>query len=170
MWYLNPKVWIGFIGVLIVAGLCYLSYDYGRLDSEKAYNALKSEVEEAYRLAQKQVRQIENDLKESADKDAQENRRKLNEVQANADAATGELARVQKLYRAALSRISKPAAPVLGSPSQPSTDPLDMFVDLYTRSEERNIEIGKYADQLKISGLLCEKRYDEAKTLLDSKR
>lgn len=170
MWYLNPKFWVGIALVAVLAGFGYLCYDYGKLDGQKAYNLLKEEVNEAHRLAQKQVRQIESDLKDSADKDAQASRRKLNEVQIAAAATSRDLDRVQSLYREALKRLSKPAAPALGSPSEPSADPLNLFVDMYTRSERRSIEIGEYADKLKISGLTCERRYDEAKTRLEQKK
>lgn len=45
-------------------------------------------------------------------------------------------------------------------PSQPSSDPIGVLVDVLGRADQRAGELAEFADRLRIAGLACERSYD----------
>lgn len=49
-------------------------------------------------------------------------------------------------------------------PSEPVADPIGMFADLLERADSRAEKVGRYADELRATGLACERQYDSLAT------
>ncbi|WP_316893276.1 DUF2514 family protein [Ralstonia mannitolilytica] len=84
--------------------------------------------------------------------------------QAVADAraanAAADKLRTRVAQLVAASRTASHTTAAGSGPGQPGGDPLDMLVDVLSRTDSAAGQLGEYADKLKVAGLACERSYD----------
>lgn len=96
--------------------------------------------------------------------------RDVQEVATNAQIQINDLAgrladarsAADSLRNAAASAVRRArarAAPADTGPAQPGQDPLDLLADVLHRHSVELVEVGEYADRLRIAGLACERAY-----------
>lgn len=120
---------------------------------------------------------LANQAKEAESRERQKEREwtdKVTEVSRNAEAEKNALEvdlaasrdAADRLRTAATSvaRRACPTATTTGSgEGQPSPDPLDLLAQLLDRHSQELIVVGKYADQLRVAGVACERAADALK-------
>lgn len=122
-----------------------------QLKSQYAQAALKAEQEaRAKETAREQEKQ---DIIDSANKQTED---AIAAISA-ADAAAASLRQQLAKYSAA---IRKNPSAGKGVASNSSSEALDMFSQLFARTDDAAGEVSLYADRLRIAGVACEKQYD----------
>lgn len=166
--------WIKWGGIAaIVVGICaglaglhhhiyQQGYAAGAVAVQKQFDAAK-EAAEAKRLAEVAAAKAEGDRRVKAQtENANEALKQAN--QAAADAIAANAATAQLLARAnrlvAAYRAAAHSTAGVNGPSQSGADPLDVLVDVLSRSDRASGELAAYADKLRTAGLQCERDYD----------
>ncbi len=161
---LDPRVWLA-----VILGLA-LAYGAGRWQQYTHDNAAYQAKSTAAALdaSRAQIKAID-DARTEEQRRTIEQARIANEATqqaktARADAAAaGDAAdklrkRVADLVAA--SRAAGNPATAGAGEGKPGGDPLDVLVDVLGRSDQASGQLAGYADQLKSSGLACERSYD----------
>lgn len=133
-----------------------------RLD--RAQNNLAQYKLEVVTLAKEQERanrekeqQQQKDYDDAAKAAREENDALQKDVSRLADVSDGLRDDLAAFKR----RAKQNPAPSNGRKSEPSSDPLDLLAQLFTRSGEVNTELARYADSLKLAGATCERSADK---------
>ncbi|NMV36912.1 DUF2514 family protein [Ralstonia insidiosa] len=152
--------------VLALAGLHHHIYQQGYTAGAAAvqqkFDAAK-EAAEAKRLADVQAARAEEQRRTQAQAEIANDATKqaaaaaADAVAAGA-AADGLRARVARLIAAA--RAASHPTVAGASPGQPGGDPLDVLIDVLSRTDGAAGQLGDYADRLRVAGLACERSYD----------
>lgn len=149
--------------VFVIAGvLAALGVQTMRLD--RAQNNLAQYKLEVVTLAKEQERanrekeqQQQKDYDDAAKAAREENDALQKDVSRLADVSDGLRDDLAAFKR----RAKQNPAPSNGRKSEPSSDPLDLLAQLFTRSGEVNTELARYADSLKLAGATCERSADK---------
>lgn len=160
---LNPKVWFAIALAAVLAFAGFFIYRAGRATVQVEFTQWKLAAQENRILADRAQRTEEQRKQSIADKEAEDASQKIVRARADvaiANAAAGKLRDQLTAYIAAVRRASQDTGPTTGSASQPSTDPLDLLAELYSRSDKGAGEIAEFADAAVIAGTACERIVD----------
>ena len=134
--------------------------DAAKYDAERTKAALSAAVDQVKAAdrarAEEQRRTVaQTEIANVAKQEADAAR---DDARAAGDAAGRLRQRVDQLLAAA--RSAKDPGVAGGGQGKPSGDPLDVLVDVLSRSDKTSGILADFADQLKVAGLACERSYD----------
>lgn len=112
--------------------------------------------------AAEQFRQTETGWRDAFDKEARDGRTKLDAARrdaAAAGAAADGLQRALDRFRAA-ARAAEGAGAAQRGAGEPGGGALDLLAELLARHSAKLVELGRFADELRIRGLACERAVD----------
>ncbi|AVA33031.1 DUF2514 family protein [Cupriavidus metallidurans] len=161
---LDPRLWVA---AIIACGLAYGGGRWQQSSHDKAVYQAKATAA-ALDASRVQIKAVD-DARVEEQRRTNEQARIANEAtqQANAaradavaagDAADKLRKRIADLIAA--SRAPSNSATAGAGPGKPGGDPLDVLVDVLGRSDQTSGQLATYADQLRASGLACERSYD----------
>lgn len=130
--------------------------------TERDYAELREKAEQDARKAEKRERELEGQWQAKTDKEAQDAQAKINTL--SRQLATASAARDRLLTAAASASrggASKAAITSDAGQSVTSPDPLDLLVGVLARHSAELVEVGHYADGLRIAGEACERLSDQ---------
>jgi hypothetical protein len=157
-------------GALLVA-LAFIGLQSVRLANERTAHSetraehanQRTDWQRESRVAVETARAEEQRRTAAVQKEANEaeNARLVAESNAAAAADAGQRMRGQlaALTARLRSATSGPAAPAAG-PGVEGSDALDLLAGMLTRHSQELVDVGKYADRLRIAGQTCERSYD----------
>ena len=153
------------IAMAVYGGLHHLyksGYAAGAAHVQQQLDAAK-EAAEQKRLADVQAARAEEQRRTNAQAEiANEATKQAAAAAADAVAAGAAAdslrARVARLVAAARAS-GHPAAAGAGT-GQPGGDPLDVLLDVLSRTDGAAGQLGDYADRLRVAGIACERSYD----------
>ena len=157
------------IALAVYGGLHHLyksGYAAGAAHVQQQFDEAKDAAEKQ-RLADVQAARAEEQRRTQAQAEiANEATKQAAAAAADAVAAGAAAdslrARVARLVAAA--RASSHPATAGAGPGQPGGDPLDVLVDVLSRTDGAAGQLGDYADRLRVAGLACERSYDALTT------
>ena len=147
------------IAMAVYGGLHHLyksGYAAGAAHVQQQFDAAK-EAAEQKRLADVQAARAEEQRRTQAQAEIANEATKQAAAAAGV-AADGLRARVARLVAAA--RVTGHSAAASTGPGQPGGDPLDVLVDVLSRTNGAAGQLGDYADRLSVAGIACERSYD----------
>jgi predicted RNase H-like nuclease (RuvC/YqgF family) len=158
---LNPRIWIALALAAFLSFTHFSAYRAGKAVVRADFDAYKISQEKQAREAEGAARLKEQQHQKDYDDAAQAAREENNALQKD----VSRLADVSDGLRDDLAAFKRRAkqnpAPSNGRKSEPSSDPLDLLAQLFTRSGEVNTELARYADSLKLAGATCERSADK---------
>lgn len=137
-------------------------YEAGAAHVQQQFDAAK-EAADQKRLADVQAARAEEQRRTNAQAEiANEATKQAAAAAADAVAAGAAAdslrARVARLVAA--TRAASNSAAAGAGPGQPGGDPLDVLVDVLSRTDGAAGQLGDYADRLRVAGIACERSYD----------
>jgi hypothetical protein len=159
------------IGVLLALALLALAAQTYRLvveqrahaDARTQHAEQRTEWERLTRVAVEAARTEEQRRTDAVQKEANEADRLRLVAESNAAAADdagqrmrGQLAALTARLRSAT---NNSPAPVAG-PGVEGSDALDLLAGMLSRHSQELVEVGSYADRLRVAGQTCERAYD----------
>lgn len=153
------------IAILLFLALLALFWQTDALHSTQRDFALYKTAATERRLAEVTAARADERRTTTAQQEAQ-NADHLARLAAQADKLRADVAavslreRASRLAAAARCTPSDPAAP---SGRQPADAPGDLLADMLGRVDDAAGEIGRYADQARLAGQLCQRSYDALK-------
>lgn len=146
---------------LLVASLLWGGWERMRGNDARTDLAnLRTANAESARHAEKAEREQERTWTErvtEAATNAQAQQNTLDPAVADGRAAAD---RLPDAARTATSRACPRAASASAGPAEPREDPLDLLADVLHRHSVELVEVGEFADRLRIAGLACEASFD----------
>lgn len=149
--------------VLVAAGWWHMSRVHKAEQAVHAhYATVLADISSKTAKAAEQFRATETAWRDAFDKEAQDARAKIYAARrdaAAAGAAADGLQRALDRFRAA-ARAAEGAKAAERGAGEPGGDPLDLLAKLLARRAADLVDIGRYADELRIRGLACERAAD----------
>ena len=161
---LDPRLWVA---TIIALGLAYGGGRWQQSVHDKATYQAKATAA-ALDAARIQIKAVD-DARAEEQRRTTEQARIANEATQQANAARADAAAAGDAADKLRKRVADLVAASRsgGNPStagagegKPGGDPLDVLVDVLGRSDQASGQLAGYADQLKSSGLACERSYD----------
>lgn len=132
----------------------------GGLGPERALAEYQREVARATASAQQQQRQIEAQRDRDITEIATNAQTQINALAAERDAAVSAADRLRSAASSAARRARANPKPADSGKGEPREDALDLLTNVLARHSSELVELGEFADRLRISGLACEASYD----------
>lgn len=152
---------IAFAALLGVAMLSAGVERTRRLKVQAEFSEFKATAAENARQAEAREREKEQQWSEKVTEVSTHAQGQINALQADLVSSRTASERLHRAAAAAAKRAaSQTPAVASAGPSVGSADPLDLLVGVLQRHSDELVEVGGYADKLRIAGLACE-RADE---------
>lgn len=152
------------IGIALVLAAALLSAGVERtrrLKVQAEFSEFKATAAENARLAEVKERKIEQQWAAKAAEVSTHAQSQINALQADLAASRTASQRLLAAAAATAKRGASQTPAIAGTgPSVGGADPLDLLVGVLQRHSDELVEVGGYADKLRIAGLACE-RADE---------
>lgn len=152
------------IGIALVLAAALLSAGVERtrrLKVQAEFSEFKATAAENARKAESREREKERQWSERVTELSTHAQGQINALQADLAASRTASQRMLAAAAATAKRGASQAPPAAGAgPSVGGPDPLDLLVGVLQRHSDELVEVGGYADTLRIAGLACE-RADE---------
>lgn len=153
-------LWAKAAAAVVVAGI---AFGAGWRLSASSWRADLAELRETYsesaRLAEKAERTKERTRVDNVTQEANHAQAQSNALEPAVADGRAAADRLPVAARAAGGRACPRAAPANPVQAQPGQDPLDLLADVLHRHSRELVEVGEYADRLRIAGIACERSY-----------
>lgn len=149
--------------VLVVAGWWHFAQVHKAEQAVHAhYATVLADISAKTAKAAEQFRATETAWRDAFDKEAQDGRTKLDAARrdaAAAGAAADGLQRAIDRFRATARAAQDSGAAERGA-GEPGGGALDLLAELLARHSAKLVELGRFADELRVRGLACERAAD----------
>lgn len=149
---------------LIVAGVLALTFGAGWRLSAASWRADLAELRETYaetgRLAEKAERTKERTRTDNVNQEANHAQAQINTLEPAVAGGRAAADRLPVAARAAARRACPSPAAANPIPAQSGPDALDLLAEVLHRHSRELVEVGEYADRLRIAGVACERSYE----------
>lgn len=156
--WLDLRLWLA---AALTASLLWGGWERGRGNDARLDLAnLRAANAESARHAEKSQREQERTWTERVTEAATNAQTQQNALDPAVSAARSTADRLPDAARTAAGRACPRPSATAASPAKPREDPLDLLAGLLHRHSVELVEVGEYADRIRIAGIACERAYD----------
>lgn len=157
----NPSRWLLYAGLFAALLLGLWRLDVAR--QQVGYDRATAEQAVRDKAAEADARAKETNWQTKIDEVSNGAQKQIDTLQTELGNAGRAADRLRSATKVAASRARTDSGAADASASQSYPDTLDLFSALLHRHSSELVELGGYADRLRIAGLACERSYDALK-------